>query len=353
MNFLKLSSMILLCSLFFSDFNHAQSGNVEMKPMRDPQTGRVVSYLPLPTTWRMVTTANGTAGFEGPNGIKVSSLPTEVYYFNVDPYVAQMSGKTVANPVDLNTIFQQNIAPAIQQQGGRLIKQYPLQQIAQRSQQIMQGALSRARIQSYTMIASEWQQSNGHKSLILITQAIMHSQGGSTWTFGLTELEAPAQYFEKAKETYLYAQANWQLDRNTAMAHAAKLQQMDRESQQRLAQSAAAHNSRMRNNEAAFQATQRAHNSSFNDVSDMSMRGYWSRSDMQDRMRNKENNMIREEYTLTNPWDNRNMQVQSGYQNYYINSNGDVIGSNDVNFNPNVHRDYNGTQWKRMPKQNW
>ncbi len=349
MNYLKLSSMILLCSLFFSDFSHAQSGNIEMKPMRDPQSGRVISYLPLPASWQV----HSSGSIQGPNGIQVNSMPTEVYNFNIDPYIAQMAGKQVANPVPLQTIFQQNLTPAIQQQGGRLLKQYPLQQIAQRSLQIMQGAMNGARIQSYDMIASEWQQPNGSKSLILITQAIMHTQGGSTWTFGITELEAPAQVFEKAKETYLYAQANWQLDQQTAMAHQAKLRQMERESQQRLAQSAAAHNARMRNNEAAFQAQQRAHNSTYSDISDMSMQGYWSRSDMQDRMRNKENNMIREEYTMTNPWDNRNMQVQSGYQNYYINSNGDVIGSNDVNFNPNVNKNYNNTQWRKMPKQNW
>ncbi len=365
--------MILICSLFFAGENNAQqsyyaydaqpggyqhsssgsNGQIEMKPNRDPRTGRITSYTPLPTSWRIVTAANGAQGYEGPNGIRVSSMPTEVYYFNVDPYVAQMAGQAVANPIPLQTIFQQNIVPAIQQQGGKLIKQYPLQKIAQRSQQLMQGALNRSRIESYDILASEWQQPNGSKSLILISQVIMHSQGGSSWSFGITELEAPAQSFEGAKETYLFAQANWEVDRNTAMAHAADLNRMDRESEQRIADSRAAHNAKMRNNEAAFQESQRRHNSTYSDISDMSMQGYWSRSEMQDRMRNKENNMIHEEYTMTNPWDNRSMQIQSGYQNYYINANGDVIGSNDANFNPNINSQYNHTEWKKMPQKQW
>ncbi len=355
--------MGLFLSLFISGNNNAQQGSnynyqskgsngyqsggnngqIEMKPMRDPKTGRIVSYLPLPVSWRQTN-----SGFQGPNGIMVNSMPSEVYYFNVDPYTAQMAGMQVANPVPMNTIFQQRIVPAIQQQGGKLIKTYPLQQIAQRSQQLMQSALNRSRVQSFNVLASEWLQPNGSKSLILMTQVIMHSQGASCWSIGLAELEAPAQFFDKAKDTYLYAQANFQVDRNTAMAHAADLNRMDRESQARLDQSRAAHNARMRSNEAAFQATQRSHTSTSNEISDMSMRGYWSRSDMQDRMRNKEINAIHQEYTVTNPWDNRNMQVQSGYQNYYINSQGDIIGSNDLNFNPNVHNQYNHTQWRKM-----
>lgn len=371
---LSLLSMIIICSLFLGCQNNTQEENyafltpvggdesfasasnsspIEMKPMRDPKTGRVTSYVPYPADWNIVTTSSGTMGIEAPNGIQINSRPTEIYYFNVDPYVAQMAGKKVANPVPLKTIFRNNLVPEMQQQGAKLLKQYPLQNIAQRTQQLMQGALNRSRVQSYDIIASEWQQSNGQKTLILLTQMIMHSQGGSSWAVGRTLLNAPSQYFESAKETYLFAQANWEVDRNTAMAHAADLKRMDQESERRMAQSRAAHNARMRSNEAAFQAQQKAHNSTYSDISDMSMQGYKNRSEMQDRMRNKENNMIHEEYTMTNPWDNRSMQVQSGYQNYYINSNGDVIGSNDANFNPNIHKNFKNTEWRKMPKKQW
>ena len=70
-------------------------------------------------------------------------------------------------------------------------------------------------------------------------------------------------------------------------------------------------------------------------------------------MRNKEVNMIREENTMTNPWNNKSMQIQSGYQNYYINANGDIIGSNNANFNPNVNSQYKNTEWRQMPRRQW
>ncbi len=327
----------------------AQTDPIEMKPVRDTKTGRITSYLPLPVSWKVVTTPQGSQGYQGPGGIQVSGRPMEMYYFNIDPYVAQMTGQQVANPVPVQAIMQQNIIPSIQQQGGTLIKQYELREIAQRSQQMLQRTLNRSQLQAFDVVASEWNQPNGSKSLILVTRMVAHMPGGaSTWGVGITELEAPARVFESAKETYLYAQANWQVDRNTAMAHKAKMQQMERESAQRLASSAAAHNARMRSNEAAFQATQRAHTSSSNAILDMGMEGYQNRSASQDRLRNQEVNMIHEEYTMTNPWDNRPMQVQSGYQSYYINSQGQVIGSNDANFNPNVHRDYNQTEWRKL-----
>lgn len=325
---------------------------IEMKPIRDTRTGRINSYVPLPTSWEVVTTPQGTQGYRGPNGVQVNSLPTEMYYFNIDPYVAQMTGKQVANPVSAQTIMQQNIIPSIQQQGGSLIKQYELPEIAQRSKRLMQGVLNRSQLQAYEILASEWNQPDGSKSYIILTHMVIHTPGGgSSWSVSITELESPARFFAKAKETYLYAMANWQVDRNAAMAHASKLQQMDRESSQRLAASSAAHQARMRSNEAAFQATQRAHTSSSNAILDMGMEGYQNRSASQDRLRNQEVNMIHEENTMTNPWDNRPMQVQSGYQNYYINSQGQVIGSNDANFNPNVHRDYNHTEWRSLPKK--
>jgi len=370
-------SALLIISLFFSCENNAQQADymyssspdvafvntsvtatqpaqndpIEMKPIRDPQTGRVTSYVPLPVSWKVVTNPQGTQGYQGPNGIQVNSLPMEMYYFNIDPYVAEMTGKQVANPVSAQTIMQQNIIPSIQQQGGTLIKQYDLPKIAQRSRQLVQGALNRSQLQSYDVLASEWKQANGSKSFILLTHMVMHTQGGgSCWAVSITELEAPAPAFDNAKETYLFAQSNWEVDRNSAMAHAAKLQQMDRESAQRMAASSAAHNARMRSNEAAFQATQRAHTSSSNAILDMGMEGYQNRSASQDRLRQQEVNMIHEEYTVTNPWDNRSMQVQSGYQNYYINSQGQVIGSNDVNFNPNVHQNYNQSEWRKLAK---
>jgi len=372
MKSLPIITLVSICTLFFACQNEAQEAEylyraqggayqaqaaapiaqqdpIEMKPVRDAKTGRTLSYIPLPKSWQQVTGAYGNSGYEGPNGIKVSSRPTEVYHFNIDPYVAQMTGKQLANPVPLQTIFRQNIAPAIRQQGGKLIKQYPLQEVAQVNHRMIQSVLNRSRLQSYQMLASEWEQPNGGKSLILVSHMIVHAQGGSSWGVGFTELEAPAASFEQAKKTYLFGLANTKADHNTAMAHAADLNRIDREGRQRMAASRAAHQARMRSNEAAFQATQKAHVDASNAVLDMGMQGYQNRSASQDRLRRNEVNMIHEEYTMTNPWDNRSVQIQSGYQNYYVNAQGDIIGSNNANFDPNVHRNYNHTEWKRMP----
>lgn len=338
-----------------SNFGNAEvSSNrspIEMKPIRDPKTGRITSYSPYPVNWKLVTGANGTQEIHGPNGIIANGLPTEVYSFNVDPQVARMAGQKVANPEPIQTLFQNRIIPAIQQGGGKLIKQYSLPRIAQRNHRLIQGALNRSRVQSYEIIASEWEKPNGIKVLVLFSQMIMHSQGGSSWALTLSKLEAPSQYFESAKETYLYAQANWQVDQKTAMAHAADLQRMDRESEARLAQSRAAHNARMRSNEAAFQATQKHYVDTQNEISDISMQGYRDRSASQDRIRNQEVNMIHEENTMTNPWENKSSQVKSGYQYYYMNAKGQVIGSNNPNFNPNENSKFNHIEWRKMPSR--
>ena len=370
MKLLQSIMIILFFSLFTTWENHAQAPGqgrsaqpdddpayqstpnnspLEMKPLTDPKTGRVTSYLPLPADWKIVHTPSGMQGIEGPNEIRVHFMPSETYFYNIDPYVAQMAGKAVANPISIEAVFSDRIVPAFEQQGGKLLRQYALEDVAQRSRQLIQQVLNRSQIQSYQIIASEWEQPSGNKSLILLSQGIMQSEGGGSWWIGLTEVEAPVPHFAQAKETYLFAQENWQPDIQAAMAHAAELNRIDRESNERMARSRAAHEAKMRSNEAAFQARQEIHRSTVNDLNDMSMRGYWSRSEIQDRMRNRETNMIHEEYTVTNPWDNRPLQVQSGYKQYYINAQGDVIGSNDLSFDPNLHRDYNHTEWKKMP----
>jgi hypothetical protein len=95
MNFLNVFPMILFFSLFIACQNNAQNGGgypssyqqtgynsypasgnsnaLEMKPMTDPRTGRVTSYLPLPASWKTREWSGyGSQGFEGPNGIKVT-----------------------------------------------------------------------------------------------------------------------------------------------------------------------------------------------------------------------------------------------------------------------------------------
>jgi len=326
------------------------SETIEMKPITDPRTGRVASYLPLPKAWKNITNPDGTQGFSGPNGIAIQSAPNEIYYFNVDAYTAQMAGRQVSNPIELQTILEQHLKPNIQQQGGKLIRIYALEEMAQRNGQLLQSVLVNSQIQSYKIIASEWQQPSGFKSLILLSQNIAHSQGSSYWTLGLTELEAPDNLFEEAKNTYLFGLNNLQVDRETAMAHLGDIREIQRQSAERLAISREAHNRKMKSNEAAFQATQKTLSSTAKDISDMSMRGYWTRSEVEDRMRKSEVNMINQESTMTNPWNNQSLQVQTGYNTYYINANGDVIGSNDANFNPNVHSDYKNTVWRVLPE---
>lgn len=358
--------MLLISNLFLACQNNAQNDSyyygssnlssqqnnrnnqIEMKPIVDSRTGRVNCYYPLPADWKLTNTNNGTQGFEGPNGIRVYSMPTESYVFNVDQYTANHLQKPVAKPVPINTIFQDRLKPAIQQQGGKLLKQYKLEEISNRSRQLLQQSLNRSTVQSYEMIISEWQQPNGGKSMIILSEGVMYSQGMGSWWVSVTELEAPATYFEQAKEAYLYALGNWQVDENTARAHMVNLNRMDQEHNSRMEQSRIAHNEKMRQNERAFQEQQRYYRSTQEDISDISMRGYWSRSDRQDRMRTNEINAIHEESTMNNPWNNQNIQVNAGYKNYYMNANGDVIGSNDLNFNPNMHKDYRHNQWKKM-----
>lgn len=126
---------------------------------------------------------------------------------------------------------------------------------------------------------------------------------------------------------------------------------MEQASNARLAASAAAHNARMASREAAFQRSQAQYHSTASGISDISIQGYWKRSEINDRRCRKEVDMIRERNTMINPYTNPTIHVPSGYNQYYINPQGNVIGSNNANFKPNINRQYNGIEWKKLPQR--
>src|SRR5690606_3500115 len=114
-------------------------------------------------------------------------------------------------------------------------------------------------------------------------------------------------------------------------------------------QSWATHNQKMQNNQAAFDARQRTHQSSVDAWNKSSMDAYNSRSASQDRMQDQTINSIYERENVTDPNNGQQYKVE-GYSNqYWMNGQGEYIPSDNSLYNPNLDPEYNNQNWEEAP----
>ncbi|MDX1667637.1 MAG: hypothetical protein R3350_10420, partial [Saprospiraceae bacterium] len=181
-------SLCLACESQSNYNGMSTSGEWHFQNVPDA-SGDVSCQLPLPAGWQVVGPAGiGQVYITGPRQVQVSSSLIGTYFFNLSsPSQAQslqMTGKQIANPVPIQRILQETLAPQIQQQGGQLTAQYPVPAISAKSKSISE-LMVRAHgmfLEGLDMLATEWTAPNGTKSLIIVSQTKIRSQMGfSMW----------------------------------------------------------------------------------------------------------------------------------------------------------------------------
>jgi hypothetical protein len=80
----------------------------------------------------------------------------------------------------------------------------------------------------------------------------------------------------------------------------------------------------------------------------MSSESYRKASESQDRISQRFSEYIRGVETYKNPFEDRSVQMPSGYGDAWVNPRGEYILSNDAGFNPNVG---DTTEWRRMDRR--
>src|SRR5690606_32986316 len=111
-----------------------------------------------------------------------------------------------------------------------------------------------------------------------------------------------------------------------------------------------AHNARMRSNQAAFDARQAAHRDMVNGVNNSIMGTWNSNNASMDRQQNATINGIRGEQDAANPYTGEAYKIESGYDQYWMNRDGQYIGTNDVMYDPNANDQW-VDQWRQVPTQ--
>lgn len=280
---------------------------VEMRAIKNPKTGEVTQYMPIPASWK-------TSGSKitGPGNLEIQ----EYQYQSFNTFQRRvMSARQIA----------QNIfGPSLQNEGSKIIKITDMPEMARKDAQnsdLFYSAGGGYR-KTFDAVGVDVLTSDGKPVFLIIHQSFFNFGDMGMWGYATHSLTSNKSEYESAKSALIYALLNLQADKNyIARAN----NRMQRESQQ----SWAAHNSRMKSNQAAFQATQKAYTDASNSVSDIYMDTWKNTNASSDRMQSMTVNGINGTEVVQDPMYGGQYEVQSGYDRYFMNNSGEYVGTND------------------------
>lgn len=320
---------------------------IVMHPIMDSKTNQPSSHIPLPANWKLHTNVQANAPvITGPNGIEVYYYAYQGFMYSNDQYMQQAyqaAGQQMRRPAGIENVMNQDVAQMANSIGLKFIKLYSLPEVAQADKSYA-DMLYKAGQQQNTFLAaaSDWEDGKGNKVVIITHYNENAGQGSIYWGYYIQVLGSKAAAFENAKNTYLYGLVNTQYNQQSIAAY-------NQAEAAKANQSWSTHNQTMQNNQANFDAQQRAHQSSVDAWNKSSMDGYNSRSASQDRMQNQTINSINETQNVIDPNTGQQYQVE-GYSNqYWVNGQGEYIRSDNSLYNPNLDPNYNDQNWDEAP----
>jgi len=304
--------------------------------------GGVAAIIPLPADWKLNT--NGVS-ISGPNGIKVTDFPAHSFMINYNQSLQYAYANTQMRALpSIEQLIQEDFIPAMASKGYEYIKSYEIPEISKMdkwySDQLFKAMPSTTIAKAF---GSDWKDKSGKLFFLLIHVNASETQDMQNWYYMSSLLEADDDVFESAKKSYIFALSNMRYNLEPIMAY-------NREEAQRVGQNWSAFNQRMAANQAAFESSQRAHVNKSEAINAAIMSGWKSSNAASDKNHEQFIDMIREETNVQNNETGTTYKVQEGTNQYWMNSNGEYIGSNQQNYNPNLDENMNEQKWQELQR---
>jgi hypothetical protein len=348
---------ILLSAVQVQAFETAVSArkNITFQNKMDPATGMVRLRVPLPKGWRIDPDPNTAIEIVGPDNIAVYQQKPAAFAYSNDPFsleTIRMMGQQIHPVISLQEYLKRYLLPGYRNQGHRLVKSYPIPEVANRFESITKMT-PKVFVQRRTMdvLGTEWELSDGRRAFVLLSQSVAYGRGPVHWTVGYYEVVAPLERFEYARDAMIYASANIEMNpkfvrfQNNKML--ADIERTQRQGNEALRQSRQAHLQRM-NAIAARGRTSANIGKTYSDILDINHSGYLKRGDMVSAGQSKSINAIGERSVITNGNTGEQYQVDSGSKYYWVNNNGEYIGTDNSLFDPRAQNGFNKWNWNQF-----
>lgn len=314
---------------------------IVLQQVFDTKTNKLMASMPLPANWNI--SKGGKTMYDGPKGIGVYFLPMKSYVYDSDRGMQQLyqqSGQKMRAFIGIEDLIKQDILPIAQKEDSKLLKIYLVPEVAAADKEMdamMYKAMPSQQI--FRAAVSEWIDAKGKKYALITHQNCSITEFMTTWSYFSHALDAPSGEYEKAKSTLIYALANTKYNPRYFDEYNQKEAQLS-------SSSWAAHNAKMQQNQRNFDSWQKSHAQKTEAINEASMSAYRSRDEASDRNQNRFLNYIKDENTVTQSTTEKKYQVETGGTQYWINSNGEYVKSNDPNYNPNRDPNNNGQTWE-------
>ncbi|MCK5944659.1 MAG: hypothetical protein KAI24_21910, partial [Planctomycetes bacterium] len=227
--------------------------------------GQVCSRLPLPDDWQLRDLGAGRYELHAPGGIKANATESVSYAWSDDPFMRETiarTGSQLAPVQSIERIVRDGIEPDAERQGYRLTRTRELPGLQTLWQAILTAMPATGSRRSARVVGTEWQGPGDARSFIVVLQTVVASAQSVSWTVQTTELEAPAERFDDARDTWLDALAHARIDERWQQAKGMQLtdslRRIDAEGRRWLEVSALQHRQRMADIAAAGEAARQA-----------------------------------------------------------------------------------------------
>ena len=317
-----------------------------MHPVNDPNTGMVSQQVPLPASWTIARNAQGDEPvITGPGGVKVYYRKGGTFVYSNDPSMQQsyqMSGMPMRVPVDIGTYLKQDVSQAMERTGMRLVRQYPLPQVAAHNQAYMAKLYKSVPSRDHhSCMGTEWVNAQGEPLFMLVNMMVSEGENNVFWFTNMQALKADKESMASAKAALINSIVNTQYNPQQIAAYNAN-------EQQKSSQSWSQHNARMQDNKRNFDQRQASHRSTTEAINNNIMDSYNSRMHTNDEIQRGFLNYINDENTVRDNGTGERYQVQTGANQYWMNNNQEYIPSNDVMYDPNADQNVNNQQWQQV-----
>jgi len=297
-----------------NQFNGGSEKRV-MQPMMDQQRGIPFGHYPLPASWKIKKD-----GWFGPQGLIIKFVSSQPMDLSQQKYHTPKK------------ILEAELAPQLQQNGGRVTGEQNLGSVAQCDKNYAQLIAMDNGIQTQNEALGFSIDVKGVKAYGIVKTSLSRHQYGGNWYYSVISIDADASYIDQAMEHMIFALSNYKPNMQQVAMY-------KRDEQMKSNQSWATHNSKMRSNQSAFDARNKAWQDASKATNDAIMGSWKSLSESFDRSNQMITNGIWDENTVTNPWDGTQHQTDNTYDRTFMNAFGDQIQTNDQFYEPGM--DYN------------
>jgi hypothetical protein len=311
-----------------------------MHEVRDNK-GTILFWQPLPSDWKFNSHPADGVTIRGPHGIKVTDYPLQSYMHDYSGMFGQSSMPNRAMP-HIDELIQQDVIPSAASIGLRYIKNYELPEVSKMDKWYSDQLYSITPLTKYIKVFGiDWQDNNGNEVFSVLHVSSSKGQYSEVWSYRVSLLEAEPSVFKLARKQYVFSLANMRYNLEPIMAY-------NQAEAQRIGQSWDAFNKRMAANQAAFEASQRAHINRTNAINDAIMSNWRSSNAASDKNQEQFIDYVYENQNVVNEETGKAYKVQQGYNQYWMNNDGEYIGTPSNTYNPNLDENLNEQNWQKL-----